>query len=404
MRHAGIGQLPGSYHLCIASATQGPSTGMLPSDPQPVLESKPGFLPRERIQDLLDHLERSGYSCVGPTVRDGAIVYQRLPSAADLPVGVSDEQAPGSYRLRATGSPRHFAWANGPQALKPMLFAPRETLWRATRREDGRLTFASEVPAPRPIAFIGSRACDLAALALQDQHFLGGAYPDSCYESRRKGLMIIAVHCSHPAPTCFCASTGDGPRATFGFDIALAELDEGFVAHSGSEKGQIILQAMGLSEASPQHLAQAQTQTERAAAVQVRTLPGRNLRAALFSNLEHPRWQEVAQRCLSCANCTSVCPTCFCHSEAELAQLNGASSEHVREWDSCFARGHSYIHGLTIRPDTRTRYRQWLTHKLGSWHEQYGRSGCVGCGRCISWCPVGIDITEEAGAICSDGR
>ena len=135
---------------------------------------------------------------------------------------------------------------------------------------------------------------------------------------------------------------------------------------------------------------------------QTRTLPGRDLEQTLFARLEHPRWDAVASRCLSCTNCTSVCPTCFCYSEREAPALSGEASEHVREWDSCFTEGHSYIHGLVVRPGTRERYRQWLTHKLGGWHAQYGRSGCVGCGRCIAWCPAGIDITEETHALCAD--
>jgi len=360
----------------------------------------PLFLPRERLQALVDALRGSGRRCLGPRVRDGAIVYDWLTDVAELPTGVADVQLPGSYRLERSGAGRQFAWATGPQALKPLLFAPREALWRVVRGDDGRLAFREVVPDVQPLAVIGVRACDLAALALQDRHFLQGPYRDPYYARRREQLFLVAVGCSHPASTCFCASTGDGPRPQHSFDILLEELDAGFIAHGGSSQGQQILTALGLAPASEAQLRLAQAESEHAAAVQTRKLPSRNLRGALFANLDHGRWDEVAQRCLTCGNCTSVCPTCFCHSEHEVQALDGQESEHLREWDSCFTRGHSHLHGFTVRPDTRSRYRQWLTHKLGSWHDQYGRSGCVGCGRCIAWCPVGIDITEEATAIC----
>ncbi|MEN8176169.1 MAG: 4Fe-4S dicluster domain-containing protein, partial [Pseudomonadota bacterium] len=92
---------------------------------------------------------------------------------------------------------------------------------------------------------------------------------------------------------------------------------------------------------------------------------------------------------------TSVCPSCFCHSHEEETELGGRRSTHVRRWDSCFNEGHSLMHGHPLRRDIVHRYRQWLSHKLGDWHDQYGRSGCTGCGRCITWCPVGIDITAS---------
>ena len=370
----------------------------------PVRETpSPRFLLRDELPALLDGLRRAGYRCVGPRIKDGAIVYDALRSVADLPQGVHDRQLPGEYRLDQDNDQRYFAWANGPQALKPLLFAPRESLWRAERDAGGRIRFRETLPAVTPIAVIGARACDLAALRIQDKIFLQNAHPDPYYAARREGLFIVAVNCSHPASTCFCASTGDGPAATHSYDIALSELDDGFVAAEGSAKGKAVLDGLALAPATAKQRRTATKQSERAARAQTRTLPGRNLRDALFAALEHPRWDEVADRCLSCGNCTSVCPTCFCHAESEQPRLDGTSSEHVREWDSCFTQGHSYIHGLTIRPDTRTRYRQWLTHKLGSWHDQFDGSGCVGCGRCISWCPVGIDITEEANALCGDG-
>lgn len=368
------------------------------------LQQAPLFLPAAHLQHLLDALVRAGFRCIGPQLRDGAIVYGTLESAAEFPAGIGDIQAPGSYRVSRTAGARKFAWANGPQALKPLLFAPHEDLWHAERRLDGGLEFIPDLPAAGPLAVIGVRACDLAALAMHDQHFLHGPYPDPCYARRRSELFLVAVNCTHPAATCFCVSTGDGPRAVGGFDIALDELNDGFVAACGSERAHALLATLDLARATPEQIAEAQRQSEQAAQAQTRHLPSRNLRDALFSNLEHPRWAEVAERCLSCGNCTSVCPTCFCHREQEEPGLDGSSSGHAREWNSCFAKDHSFIHGLVFRPDTRTRYRQWLTHKLGGWHEQFGRSGCVGCGRCVTWCPVGIDITEEAMAICGSPK
>ena len=371
-----------------------------------VPEVSRAFLPRDVLQRLLDALTGGDFLCIGPRLKEGVIVYEPLADTATLPQGVHDRQAPGEYRTEQVSSPRQFAWANGPQALKPFLFAPREALWRVVRDAEGRLTFREVQPDIKPIAVIGARACDLAALALQDSHFLAGAYPDPTYAARRENLFIVAVHCSHPAATCFCVSTGDGPRATHGFDIALSELDDGFVAEAGGVRGKVLLDALGCSTAAAEQIAQAEDEIAHAARSQSRRLPGRNLRDALFANLEHPRWEEVAERCLSCGNCTSVCPTCFCSSTSasasEQPSLDASHAEHSREWDSCFTRGHSYIHGAVVRSDTRTRYRQWLTHKLGSWHEQYGRSGCVGCGRCVTWCPTGIDITEETTAICGE--
>ncbi|MGC9457546.1 MAG: 4Fe-4S dicluster domain-containing protein [Halothiobacillaceae bacterium] len=358
------------------------------------------FLPRHQLEALFDALRTQGYDCVGPRVRDGAIVYEPLEGAGDLPTGWRQTQSPGSYRMARAEDDRQFAWANGPQALKPLTFHPRETLWESSRDEQGGLSFSAASVDTRPTAVIGVRACDLAALALQEAHFCSGI-ADEAFRRRRESLLLVAVHCSHPAQTCFCASTGDGPKATEGFDIALHELEDGFLVEVGSARGREVVEALPLEEGSAARDQQAERQIEVAVEVQERSLPGGDLPTMLFERLHHPRWDEVADRCLSCGNCTAVCPTCFCNTELDQPTLDGEGSAHVRVWDSCFTAGHSYLHGIVIRSDTKFRYRQWLTHKLGSWVAQYGRSGCTGCGRCISWCPVGIDLTEEVHGICN---
>jgi ferredoxin len=362
-----------------------------------------GFLPLGRLPALLAALMQRGYRCLGPQARNGAIVMAELQSPDGLARGLQAEQAPGQYRLASDAHDRYFAWANGPQAIKPHAFAAEEPLWQVRRDARGELQFEAVTPEVPALAIIGVRACDLAALALQDAHFLRQGRRDPHYERRREQLFLVAVQCAVPAATCFCASTGDGPTPTAGYDVSLAELAEGFVAVAGSAKGREVLDALDLAPASRSQLDAARAQGLAAAAAQQRRLAGRNLRDALMASLEHPRWDDVASRCLACGNCTAVCPTCFCHAESDQPALDGQSSRHLRQWDSCFGESHGHLHGFNVRPDIRTRYRQWLTHKLATWHDQFGRSGCVGCGRCIAWCPVGIDITAEAAALTAGG-
>ena len=363
-----------------------------------------GFLPLAQLPSLVSGLMGLGYQCLGPAEENGTIVMRALESPDGLARGLQAEQAPGRYRLTSDPHNRYFAWANGPQAIKPQTFAPQESLWRVERDAAGRLQFAAVQPAVVRQAIIGVRACDLAALALQDAHFLREGRRDPHYAQRREHLFLVAVQCAEPAATCFCASTGDGPTPTAGYDLSLAELADGFVAAAGSDKGRAVLAALKLAPATSQQIEAARQQGVAAAAAQTRRLPGQNLRDVLMSRLEHPRWDAVAARCLACGNCTAVCPTCFCHAEADTPALDGRSSQHVRMWDSCFGESHGHLHGFNVRPDIRSRYRQWLIHKLATWHDQFGRSGCVGCGRCIAWCPVGIDLTEETAALIEGGQ
>lgn len=354
---------------------------------------------------LLAALLETGHELIGPTVRDGAIVLGPLSGIDDLPRGVGDEQAPGHYRLRTLDSDALFGYAAAAQSPKRELLVPRTPLVQI-RRTAGGVT-ASVPPRPeRKIALIGARACEIAAIGVQDRVLRDGPYRDTDYAARREQMFVLAVHCSSPAGTCFCVSMETGPRARGGFDLAATELvgpDAGgehrFVIEVGSEAGAAMLGRVASSAATPRDTAAATAVTDRAATRMGRTMPTAGLRDALMANLEHPRWQEVADRCLGCTNCTMACPTCFCTNVEDTTDLSGDVATRSRRWDSCFTSEYAYVHGGSVRPTLRARYRQWLTHKLATWHDQFGTSGCVGCGRCIAWCPVGIDITQEVEAI-----
>jgi len=359
------------------------------------------------LQQLIDVLGARGYSVVGPTVRDGAIVPGPVRTVDDLPRGWGDEQDAAHYRLRRRDDDAVFGFAAGAQSPKPVFFPASELFWRGRRTGE---EFAVNEQGPEadgdglgPYALLGVRSCDLHALAIHDVVLLGRNHVDVRYAARRAGTFVVAATCGTPSGTCFCASMGTGPRPDAGYDLALTELlDDGphrFLVEVGTPAGAEVLDEVESAEALPVDVQGADDVAAWSTAHMGRTLDTEGLKDVLYANAENPRWDDVASRCLACTNCTLVCPTCFCTSVEDVADLTGDVAERRRVWDSCFTEDFSYIHGGSIRPEIRSRYRQWMTHKLAAWVDQFGTSGCVGCGRCITWCPAAIDITAEAAAL-----
>ncbi|GHO48723.1 4Fe-4S dicluster domain-containing protein [Ktedonospora formicarum] len=359
---------------------------------------------RQQISCLFEALTKMGFQIIGPTVSEEAIVYDVITSIDDLPIGYTDEQHEGYYRLRRRDDKALFGFTVGPHSWKRFLHPPMLRLWHARRAKDG--TDFQILPEPQEIprrAFVGVRSCDLHAILIQDRVFLGDTYTDPLYQERRNTSCIIAIQCGQAGGTCFCASMQTGPRVTSDFDLALTELltpqRHYFVVEIGTTLGAELLQAIPHAKANEHDIQQSYAMSERASQQMGKQMETADIKDLLYRNLEHPRWEQVASRCLTCGNCTMVCPTCFCTTVEDTTDLTGTQAEHWQKWDSCFTQDFSYLHGGSVRSSPTSRYRQWMTHKLATWIDQFGTSGCVGCGRCITWCPVGIDITEEVRAI-----
>ena len=362
---------------------------------------------------LISHLRERGFRVVGPTRLGDAIVTGEIRSLADLPHGIGDAQGPASYHLTERDDGAFFGFAAPAQSTKPVFFPAQEVVWRGRRdhAQGGHFTVERDTTDASPVALLGVRSCDLRAVQIHDQVLSGRHYQEAHYTARRDGTLVIAVACSDPADTCFCASMATGPRPAAinpqtgqpSYDILLTEVIDGsdhhLVAEIGTDAGRDIADAIEAAAGTAADQARAIQVSVAAAARQTRAIDRNSVHDALRASAESSHWEDVAHRCLACTNCTMVCPTCFCTTVSDVSDLAGEAAERHRVWDSCFSSTFSYIHGGPTRESTKARYRQWITHKLSSWEDQFGMLGCVGCGRCITWCPAGIDITEEAAAL-----
>lgn len=353
----------------------------------------------KQFDELIHHLSDNGYACIAPVVKDNAIIYDEITSVSHLLRGWTDEQEKAYYRIKKTDTDTFFNFTVGPYSWKKFLFPPALKLWEA-KRDGKQFVINDNLNKKNKYAFIGVRACELNAIFIQDKVFDNGSFKDTYYSEIRENILIIAVNCTKSNQTCFCTSMSTGPKAKSGFDIVLTEVCEKnlhyFLLETGSEKGKNILQNISFSGASESEIKRADEILSQVSMNMKRALDKNAIIEVLKDSFDDNHWDEIAKRCLSCANCTLVCPTCFCNNVEDTTNLTGEIAERWRYWDSCFNLNFSQVAGGNFRASPKARYRQWLTHKLSNWYEQFGNSGCVGCGRCITWCPVGIDITEEA--------
>lgn len=352
----------------------------------------------EELGKLIDFLKGKGYKIVGPKIMDNAIVYDEIEEISDLPIGVTDEQAPGIYRLKRRGDAAFFGYVVGPQSWKKFLFPSVLTVFEAKRNNGGFEVSELDLEKQKYV-FLGVRACEISAILIHDRILAEGQYTDLNYLKIRGNTFIIAVNCNEPGNNCFCRSTATGPRVLTGYDISLTEVisnnEHYFVAKAGTEAGEETLQVLGFAGASQEEVNKAEKILSEAVNKFKKEVEVDGVAEFLQSNYENPLWEKISEKCLTCGNCTMVCPTCFCNTMEDVTDLSGQSAKRIRLWDSCFTLSFSYLHGGSVRYSTMSRYRQWMMHKLSNWKSQFGVLGCVGCGRCITWCPVGIDIVEN---------
>jgi ferredoxin len=363
----------------------------------------------EDLDRLIGALADQGYEVIGPRSDGTAIRWGPIANRQDLPCGVRAVATPGHYRLQAGDGAERFAWGPSPDSVKRWLHVPEARLARA-ERDNGAFHVLADAPSTARFAFLGLRPCDVAALERLDRVLLGNGFVEEQYAARRRDTLCIAVNCTVALETCFCASLECGPRAAKGFDIALTELtaEDGtgvqYLAEAGSAQGLALVETIGAAKAEGTFVQRGREACRQAGASQQRHIEWHDAPGVVRRCFDHPRWEETARRCLACANCTLSCPTCFCVNTVEQTSIDARTAERRRLWDSCFTQNFTYIHGGSVRTSVKSRYRQWLSHKLAWWQEQFGTPGCTGCGRCIAWCPAGIDITEEFAALAGSAQ
>lgn len=358
-----------------------------------------GKIGRGQLAKLFDVLKRT-HRTIGPKLEGGVVVLAEI-SVGDIPSGWVDRQSPGVYRAADEKEDRIFSFSVGPDSLKKFLYPSMQEVVRFRKSKKG-IVAAREAKREKPLAFIGIRPCDLAALMLLDKVFLEGPVAEPGYAQRRRDAVFLVVNCSQPGGNCFCHSMGAGPEAVKGFDVAITELRDSFLLEARTIAGEEIVSGVPCSTAGDEDLLEKDAGTQRCRDLMARSVRTDDLPGLLYRNLDHERWEEIARIDLECGNCTMVCPTCFCSTSYDLIPAGAISrgfaefeGVRMRTWDSCFSRNFARVHGGNFRPSRRARYRHWMTHKFAYWIDQFGSPGCVGCGRCITWCPVGIDIARE---------
>ncbi len=305
-----------------------------------------------------------------PIKRDGRVFFR--------PFSLGDEVCLGDEPVRGTP--------------KEILFPQSETL--LTYHHEGRsLVISDALPEDEtPWLIFGLRPCDAASILVLDRVF-GGTPGDPYYMKRREKTFLVGLGCVRPGTACFCKAMGEGPFSMKGLDVMMTDIGQDVVLRASSEKGEFLLKKMDLPEASAVEMSRVEEVMSEAEAVMEEAMDLEALRAVLDCSIDDPLWLDMTEKCISCGICTYLCPTCHCFDVTDEGEDRWG--ERKRTWDSCqFPLFTLQASGENPRPTAKERYRQRIMHKFSFIPEEHGIVGCVGCGRCVTECPVNLDIRQ----------
>ena len=335
-------------------------------------------------EDLSKWVDRltAVFDVFGPTRKKrDQVVFDRIINAESLALDYCSTML----------SPRQF------------IYPPRQPLFKINRKTGDHQTIVPKQS--RKSLIFAIHPCDMHAISVLDRTFLGD-FKDPYYKRLRRNTCTIVLNCNRACDKGFCASMATGPflQLQEGFDLILTAMARDYLIESGSERGKKLLEkANGLRAANKKVFAEKKKIEKQARESFTKTLDTKGLPELLMQNLNHPVYEQTADaRCLGCTNCTMVCPTCYCYNVRDNTSFDLKSAIRSRYWDSCQELHFARVHQGNFRSSREARLRQFVTHKLATWVEQYSCFGCIGCGRCMSWCPTGIDLTEMAKEIQHD--
>ena len=274
------------------------------------------------------------------------------------------------------------------KSAKEIFFPQNETLFFFNKKTQ---KIAEPAYDKKPTILFGAVACDLAGIAAQDRLFSAGAYLDSYYLKRRRNSILIGMACPEPGEMCFCGFFGIDRFASDIADLFFTPFSDKYYIKVNTEAGARLVESLPDAAA-----ADAKT-VERLRCENAEPKwdipPLDELARMLAEGFEADVWDEIAQKCIGCAACTFVCPTCHCFDITDEAK--GEIGRRVRTWDGCmFPKFTLHASGHNPRTKGGQRMRQRILHKFSYFKDNQGVVSCTGCGRCAEICPVNVDIRE----------